>query len=51
MPDEMLIATDLNTLMALNRSLGPPSQAASDPMAQTAEVGGEAFWLGPASGR
>jgi len=38
MPDEMLIATDLNTLMALNRSLGPPSQAASDPMAQAAEV-------------
>jgi hypothetical protein len=42
MPDEMLIATDLNALMAFNRSLGPPSQAASDPMAQAAEVWVEA---------
>jgi hypothetical protein len=36
--DEMLIATDLNTLLALNRSLRPPSQGASDLMAQAAEV-------------
>jgi hypothetical protein len=38
MPDEMMIATDLNTLMALNRSLEPSTQTTSDPMAQAAEV-------------
>jgi hypothetical protein len=37
MPDEMLIATDLNTLMALNKSL-QPTQGAMDPMAQAAEM-------------
>jgi hypothetical protein len=38
MPDEMMITKDLNTLLALNRSLNPSPQAASDPMAQAAEV-------------
>jgi hypothetical protein len=38
MPDKMMIATDLNTLMALNRSLEPSTQTTSDPMAQAAEV-------------
>jgi hypothetical protein len=38
MPDEMMIATDLNTLMALNRPLEPSTQTTSDAMAQAAEV-------------
>jgi len=43
MPDEMLVATDLGTLMELNKSQQPaPTQAVGDPMSQAAVMWAEA---------